>query len=401
MIAKQTPYVDFFVRCKFPDPMKIERFRRIPELGPAILFFSGGTAMRETAHLLSQYTHNAVHVMTPFDSGGSSAALRQAFDMPAVGDIRSRIMALADQSVKGNPAIYQLFASRFSKTSANEDLLEELLALCQNKHELIKAVPDPMRKIIRNNLMQFVEAMPDDFPLQGASVGNLVLTGGYLSNRRHLDSIIFIYSKLVEARGIVRPVVNKVAHLAVELQSGQVIVGQHNFTGKESCPISSPIHKAWLTASIKKPDPISISIRPKMKELISKAELICYPFGSFYSSLLANLLPEGVGKAISSTRCPKVFIPNLGNDPELVGYTLQDQVSTLLHYLRKNQENVAVSSVLNFIILDIHDELYNGPIPKAWLESLGIKLIRMPIVSPKSFPYACPKQVTEALLSLC
>ena len=401
MNVKKTPYVDFSIRCKIPDPIKIERFRRVPELGPAILFFSGGTAMRDTAHLLSQYTHKAVHIMTPFDSGGSSASLRQAFNMPAVGDIRSRIMALADQSVTGNPAIYQLFASRFSNQAGNESLLEKLHALCQNKHELIKAVPDPMRKIIRNNLMQFVEAMPENFPLQGASIGNLVITGGYLSNRRHLDSIIFIYSKLVEARGTVRPVVNKVAHLTVELESGELITGQHNFTGKETSPICSPIRKIWLTDSLKNSDPISISIRPKIRDLICKSDLICYPFGSFYSSLIANLLPEGVGEAVASTHCPKIFIPNLGNDPELVGYNLQDQISTLLSYLKRDNKDITATSLLNFVILDVRDDLYNGPIPKDWLKSLGIQLIRTPLVSQKSFPYTCPQKVSEVLLSLC
>lgn len=400
MTAAKPFFVDFPVRFKVPDPLKVERFHRVPELGPAIFFLSGGSALKETAGELSQYTHNAVHVITPFDSGGSSASLRNAFDMPAVGDIRSRIMALADQSVMGNPAIYRLFAFRFSQQAPQAALLQELQGLCEGRHKLIKAVPDPMRKIIRNNLMQFAEAMPEDFPLQGASIGNLVLTGGYLSNRRHLDSIIFIYSKLVEARGTVRPVVNKSAHLAVRLESGEVIVGQHNFTGKEKSPISSPISQIWLTRSLKDADPINISIRPKMKELVKKAELICYPFGSFYSSIIANLLPDGMGKAIAGAHCPKVFIPNLCGDPELLGHDLQAQITALLHCLTtKNSLNE--QDVLNFLLLDTHDELYNGRIPVEWLAARNIQVIRTPLVTPSSLPYMSPELVAKALLSLC
>ena len=193
-------------RSVIPDEVKMERFRRVPELGPAPLFFSGGTAMRDTARALTEYTHNAVHIMTPFDSGGSSAALRRSFNMPAVGDIRARIMALADQSVKGNPEIYALFSYRLAGDQRQEALLRELASLCAGKHQLIRAVPDPMRKIIRTTLMQFAERMPADFVLAGASIGNLVLAGGYLTQRRHLDPVIFLYSRLVEARGIVRPV---------------------------------------------------------------------------------------------------------------------------------------------------------------------------------------------------
>ena len=45
-----------------------------PDGGSRILFFSGGTALAPVAAELSRHTRNAVHVITTFDSGGSSAA---------------------------------------------------------------------------------------------------------------------------------------------------------------------------------------------------------------------------------------------------------------------------------------------------------------------------------------
>ena len=66
-----------------------------PPLGPRLVFFTGGTALRDLSRQLIHYTHNSVHLVTPFDSGGSSAALRRSFAMPAVGDIRNRLLALA------------------------------------------------------------------------------------------------------------------------------------------------------------------------------------------------------------------------------------------------------------------------------------------------------------------
>ncbi|MEG6550492.1 2-phospho-L-lactate transferase CofD family protein, partial [Desulfocurvibacter africanus] len=80
-----------------PDPIKLARFLRAPELGPKVLFFTGGTALKALSRRIIDYTHNSIHLITPFDSGGSSAKLRAAFDMPAVGDLRNRLMALADR----------------------------------------------------------------------------------------------------------------------------------------------------------------------------------------------------------------------------------------------------------------------------------------------------------------
>ncbi|MDR2055345.1 MAG: GAK system CofD-like protein [Desulfovibrio sp.] len=385
-------------RAVIPDEVKMERFRRAPELGPALLFFSGGTAMRDTARALTEYTHNAIHIMTPFDSGGSSAALRRSFNMPAVGDIRARIMALADQSVKGNPEIYSLFSHRLAGDQRREAPLRELASLCAGRHPLIRAVPDPMRKIIRTTLMQFVERMPEDFVLAGASIGNLVLAGGYLTQRRHLDSVIFLYSRLVEARGIVRPVANAVGHLAVRLASGEVIVGQHAFTGKEGRPVSSPIEEIWITRSLDEAAPITVGIRPKLRDLIVKADLVCYPFGSFYSSLIANLLPRGVGRAVAAAPCPKIFMPNLGADPELAGHTLRDQTERLLRHLAR--DGVRERDVLQALVVDSDESAYPGGIPSAWLRARGIRVVRTSLVSPESFPHACPRLVCRALLSL-
>src|SRR5690606_4221563 len=62
-----------------PDPVRLARYARAPEIGPTVLFFSGGTALRKTSRVLTEFTHNSVHLITPFDSGGSSAKLRDAF----------------------------------------------------------------------------------------------------------------------------------------------------------------------------------------------------------------------------------------------------------------------------------------------------------------------------------
>src|SRR3954466_10320020 len=109
----------------FPDELRVSRSLRAPELGPRILFLSGGSALRPLCRVLKQYTHNSVHLITAFDSGGSSAKLRQSFAMPAIGDLRNRIVALADESVRGNPQIYRLFAHRLPGASSRAQLAEE------------------------------------------------------------------------------------------------------------------------------------------------------------------------------------------------------------------------------------------------------------------------------------
>ena len=54
-----------------PDLLRVARYQRAPELGPRLLFFSGGTALREVSQILTDYTHNSFHLITPFVAGGT------------------------------------------------------------------------------------------------------------------------------------------------------------------------------------------------------------------------------------------------------------------------------------------------------------------------------------------
>ena len=203
-----------------------------PDGGSRILFFSGGTALAPVAAELSRHTRNAVHVITTFDSGGSSAELRRAFDMPAVGDIRARIMALADRSLEGNPEIVELLGYRLPKDAGPEALHRELASLASGAHPLVAAIPEPMNEVVTQHLSAFRSLMPVDMDLAGASIGNLILTSGYLSLDRQLEPVVRVFSGMVQARGVVMPVADSCAHLCVRLENGEVIVGQHRFTGK-------------------------------------------------------------------------------------------------------------------------------------------------------------------------
>ncbi len=384
-----------------PDASRAALYRRAPELGPKILFFSGGTALRHLSETLIEYTSNSIHLITPFDSGGSSAVLRRAFSMPAVGDLRNRIMALADRSTTGNPAVFELFAYRMPKDASQEELVKRLGRMINGEDPLIRHVPDPMRKIIRTHLRFFEQRRPDSFDLRGASIGNCILTGGYFNYNRLLDPVIYLFMKLVEARGIVRPIVNADLHLACELENGRVIVGQHRMTGKETAPIDAPIARQWLVSSLDDPTPATVRIREKTEVLIRQADVICYPYGSFYTSLLANLLPQGVGDAVVATNCPKVYIPNLGHDPEQRGMTVAGQVARLLETLEAGCTRPCTrQDLLRFVLVDSRNGVYENPLDIAAIRRLGVEVVDVPIARPENPAQADSRRVAELLVSL-
>lgn len=387
--------------AQIPDPFRLSRYRKAPELGPSVLFFSGGSALNGVSKVLKNYTHNSTHMVTPFDSGGSSAKLRKAFSMPSIGDLRSRQAALADETVTGHPEVYKLFTYRFPKTADNNSLLRRLESMHKGKDLLIKDISNPMRRLIRNQIGYFLDAKPDSFDLRGASIGNLILAGGYLNNHNHLDPIIFLFSNLLGVRGTVRAIVNDHIHLGADLENGRRIIGQHLLTGKEVAPLNSPIKRLFLSQQAEKFVAAKSEIRKKNRKLIERAEMICFPPGSFYSSLLANLLPAGVGSAVAINEGVKVYIPNLGYDPEQIGMTIDQAVLRLIKQLRKDAGAECPShKLLNFILMDSKQDRYQSSLSRSLMQELGVQTIDTRLVSKQSTPYYDANMLVEALLSL-
>lgn len=395
-------YVELTRNIPIPNAAKLALYRKSPEFGPKILFFSGGSALRAVAQELIQYTHNSIHIITPFDSGGSSAVLRNAFQMPAVGDIRNRLMALADQSLQGNPEVYRLFAHRFPANESPKTLQATIEAMISGDHPLMADIAHPMRKIIRNHLAIFYHHSQPHFDLRGASIGNLVLAGGYLAYDRHLDPVIFIYSKLVQVRGTVRPIVNVPLHLAAKLQNGSVILGQHRITGKQYGPIPSKIVDISLVRSFQRFEPVTVSIRHKIAALIQEADLICFPMGSFFSSILVNLLPHGVGYAICRNPCPKVFIPNMGFDPEARELSVMDQIQWINRMLTRDLPLMTTEpSILDMVVLDQSRPDFPVPADLEELKRLGVRLLATDLVSRDDPDRIDAQKLISVLLSVC
>ncbi|MBJ7550414.1 GAK system CofD-like protein [Marinomonas ostreistagni] len=383
-------------RLVVPDSVRIHRYQSLPEIAPSLLFFSGGSALNKIARVLKSYTHHSMHLVTPFDSGGSSAKLRQAFNIPAVGDLRSRIMALADETVLGQPDVFELFSYRLPYNASMSQLKMELAQLAAGTHRLMEPIMAPMKTLITTQLAQLKDRLPPDFDLRGASVGNLIIAGGYLSHQELLDPIVFLVSRLVKTLGQVATIIDETHHLGVRLTSGEVVLGQHLITGKEQSPLAEPIEHIWLNQGLQKYSPISAKLPEDRRQSIEQADLICFPPGSFFTSLIANLLVDGVSQAIINNPNPKIYLPNLGLDPEQLGWGLMSRVEYLLTLLLGDAEKNNETPVLNWLLID---EAYDyGEIDYRRLQGWGVNVVKTPLITNEPDMYS-EHLVVEALLS--
>ena len=240
--------------------------------------------------------------------------------MPAVGDLRNRILALADVTTERGRSVHDLLAHRLPPTGSAPSLLRMLGKI------LRKLPPDAV-----DSAHACVAAVGPRFDLGHASVGNLVLAGMYLVEERSLGRATERFSRLVGARGTVLPVSESDLHLAAELADGSVAVGQHRITqGRTDQP---PIRRVFVIRSLEDPTPVRAPALPAALELVRSSDLVCIPVGSFFTSVVAALLPDGMGAAVASAPAPKVYVPNAGEDPEERGWSLHARVRLLATHL--------------------------------------------------------------------
>lgn len=380
-----------------------------PAYGPRLVFFTGGTALRDLSHHLARHTRNSVHLVTPFDSGGSSAVLRRAFAMPAVGDMRNRLLALAD-TAHVPQSVLDFCAGRLPAEGDAVELRDRLRTMGRREHHIWQDMPQEYADPLRQQICSFLERMPSDFEPFLASYGNLVLAGGYLRYKRDFGPILSLLGQLLRVRGVVCPIVNESLHLAAELDDGSLLLGQHAFK-----TLARPVRRLFLT--VHEPDRQSvwesesswpqIPCRPPLAAdaaaWLRAPSAICYPMGSFYTSVLANLLPQGVGRAIAAARCPKIFIPNSGRDPECCGLTLVGQVRLLLQHLRHDAPDAATSELLHLVVVDDQYGCYQGGVGADTAEELrhmGVRLIRRHMVSAQDPQCHEPELTARVLLEL-
>jgi len=215
-----------------------------------IVVIGGGTGSYTVLKGLKVYPLQISAIVSMFDSGGSTGKLRDNLGVLPPGDLRRCLIALADDDKEN--ILRDLFSFRFEGGVGNH------------------------------------------------SLGNLIITASE-KNYGSLSAGIKKIGQLLNMRGKVIPVSLENSHLRAELKDGSIINGENNI----DVPTNerSPINKISLNPSV--------IINEEAKVAILEADLVVIGPGDLYTSLIPNLLVDGVVEALQKTNARLVYICNL------------------------------------------------------------------------------------------
>lgn len=304
---------------------------------------------------LKKVTTRVAHVLPVSDDGGSTAEIVRVLGGPAVGDIRSRCLRLADDSTSEAVAVKRLLGHRLPLDSPQAK--SKWYQIVEGEHSLWNGVSQPYSETIRAFLVYFQNQIlrhaNGSFCFSNGSIGNFFFAGARIFFQS-LDAAIFLFSRVSEIprESLVLPVIstNDRLTLGCELWDGTIIRGQNEIshpTNEYTKVISKDCSLVrCLPSRIKRVFYMSSegcnllhevfpSVNPTVLEQLDKVDCIVYGMGSLFTSICPSLVLLGIGEVIASRSIPKVLLLNGSHDRETTSLSASDFVTAITDALNR------------------------------------------------------------------
>jgi uncharacterized cofD-like protein len=213
-----------------------------------VVVFGGGGGASMVLHALPETAHKTA-VIAVTDTGRSTGIARLVGgNMPAPGDVRSTIASMAR-----DPQMAQLLQHRFDGAGIRE--------------------------------------------LEGMALGNLMLAALYRESGNFAEAVTVV-ADMADCAATVLPVSQDSSQLCARLIDGTDVVGE--------LAVRTP-HKAPIAYCRLEPQ---VRALPDVLKAIHDADVIVIGPGSFYTTLHAVLLPEGIRSALAASEALVVYVAN-------------------------------------------------------------------------------------------
>lgn len=206
-------------------------------------------------------------IVTVADDGGSTGRLRKQFHIPAMGDIRNVMCALAEEET----LFTHLMEYRFK--GENDDV-------------------------------------------GGHNLGNLIFTaltemeGGFMN-------AISVISKIMNVKGTILPSSNQVITLFAKMEDGTIVKGESNIPN-----FNNRIHEVFYDEKVE--------ANLEAIEAILNADIILIGIGSLFTSIIPCLIIDGICDAIKKSKAKRYYICNVMTQPGETDYfSVEDHVDAL------------------------------------------------------------------------
>lgn len=236
-----------------------------------IVVIGGGHGQAQICRGIKDIPHTHISaVVTVADDGGSTGRLRRQFNIPAMGDIRNVMIALAEKET--------LFSSLMDYRFDDPDGTEQDIA--------------------------------------GHNLGNLILTALTKQSGSFFEAVKIV-DDVLNVRGEIIPATTQVITLYARMEDGVIVAGEANIPH-----IANRISRVFYMEDV--------HATPEAIRAILDADLIIFGIGSVYTSILPNVIIPEIQDALYQAKGRKVYFCNAMTQPgETDHYSVEEHVRAL------------------------------------------------------------------------
>ncbi len=319
--------------------------KRFLARGPRVVAIGGGTGLSTLLRGLKEHTSNLTAIVTVADDGGSSGKLREQLGVPAVGDIRNCIVALAD----AEPLMANLLQYRFpegERTGSSDDATT----------------------------------------LGGHAVGNLLIAALTAVEGGDFEEGVRKMNRVLAVRGQVLPVSSTPLVLHARLHDGTQVDGQSNIAA------ATGIERVWTT-------PEEVVLSKDAVQAIAEADVIVLGPGSLFTSILPSLLVPHIREAVLSSAALRIYACNVATQPgETTGFDLADHAEALLRHTAPGLVDVVLAN--NQFGARVPVDWHGAPVRLRWPPSgkAPPRLVLDDVVDPDNAHHHDPARLAAAIM---
>ncbi|SEA25341.1 MULTISPECIES: gluconeogenesis factor YvcK family protein [Selenomonas] len=310
--------------------------------GPNVTVVGGGHGLSVLLRGIKAATSNVTAVVTVADDGGSSGRLREEFGIIPPGDLRNCLVALADTE----PLMEKLFQYRFKGESE----------------------------------------------LAGHSFGNLFIAA-MNEVTGDMEQALRESSKVLAVKGQVLPASKDHVRLDAIMEDGTVVEGESQIP-----EVHKKIHRVRLF-------PEQVQPVQSALDALTNADAIILGPGSLYTSIMPNLLVDGVAEAIRKSKAIKIYICNVMSQPgETDGYTASMHAKAIIDHGGKG--------IIDYMLVNdspISPEMqdyyaakgaYPVEVDEDAINALGVGFVKADIINEKELIRHDPDKLSKAVMNM-
>ncbi len=237
-----------------------------------VLCIGGGTGQSALLKGLKQINEiELATVVATADDGGSTGQLRNFFNLPAMGDVRNVMVALAD----------------------SEDLMTKIMNYRFDSHA---------------------------GQLSGHNLGNIIISALAIDGNDFYRAVVEL-CKILKVKGKVYPSTIQSVTLKAHMMDGSIVSGETQI--RES---NKQVKDVFYEEQV--------NTYPQLLKAIEKADYIIVGIGSLFTSILPNLIIDDIRKALCSCKGKIIYYCNIMTEKgETDNYTVEQHVRAINNHV--------------------------------------------------------------------